>query len=344
MRTHRGEQDRARVEADKMDTARPVDVLQGEKHSNRRRLVDGEDALKVRAEAIEQVLSGALRRLPRRARVLIRGDELNSRILCFELPEKARLPILRARGAFGVAQQQRFSLPSEQLSQAIGGECAAFSVVGSDKADNRVRLETGIDDHRRHARALRLLHRSHQTPAVQRREDDALHAFADETLHDLDLLLAVIFANRALPDQGYRIAGRRKLALRAHGSRVDRLPELMCRALRNNGDLQRFPVRARCGAASVTRAAAGDRNTEHGRHGDTDKRTALHRAPCDASSSTTTVAIVLGGTAGRCSVRPVPPRSTLILCLSASKYARAGTSLIPVSSSRPSFGQSKMCA
>ena len=57
-----------------------------------------------------------------------------------------------------------------------------------------------VDDDGRDAGALRFFDRAHERAVVERSQDDAVDALAEEALDDLHLLLAVVFAQRSLPD------------------------------------------------------------------------------------------------------------------------------------------------
>ena len=76
------------------------------------------------------------------------------------------------------------------------------------------RLEGGVEDDGGNARLRGFLDRPLQGPAVERRQDDPLDALADEALDDLDLLLAVVLADRALPEDADRRPGGRELGRR----------------------------------------------------------------------------------------------------------------------------------
>src|SRR4029077_4529319 len=121
-------------------------------------------------------------------------------------------------------------------AQPVRGHAPALAIVGCHEADRDVRLETGIDDHGGHAGPLRLLHRTHQGTVVERCEHDPPDALAQEPLHDLDLLLPVVFTERPLPDDAHRRSLGRELPRRLDGAGVDALPELVRRALGDDGD------------------------------------------------------------------------------------------------------------
>ena len=118
---------------------------------------------------------------------------------------------------------------------------------------------------------LRFLDRPHQRLCVERREHDAADALAQEALDHLDLLLAIVLAERPLPDH----AGRRRPAPASSRSALTapawmRLPELVRRALRDDRDLIARLVRAR-GArrrprrVSTTRRRRTSRSARRGR-------------------------------------------------------------------------------
>src|SRR5207302_6012081 len=91
-------------------------------------------------------------------------------------------------------------------------------------------------DHGGHTGPLRLFHRSHQGAVVERGEHDAPDALTEEPLHDLHLLLAVVLAERSLPDDAHRCSLGRELARRLDRPGVDALPEFVRRALGDDGD------------------------------------------------------------------------------------------------------------
>src|SRR5919109_89003 len=68
-----------------------------------------------------------------------------------------------------------------------------------------------------------------------------------------------------------------------------------------------------------------------------------HFSSAVANSSTSTDAMVLGGTAGSRTVNPESERGMVSGCRSARRYARTGSACTPVSGSVPSRGQSNTC-
>ena len=246
---------RAVVEADEGDRAGLADVLQREQHAGGRRLVGREDAVDARREAIEQVLGRPLRRVARRAGVLVRRDHRHAREAALQLGQEARLALLRGRRSLLVAQHQDGALALQQLAHAPAGEVPALAVVGAHVAHGRMRrLERGVEDDGGNARARGFLDRPLQGPAVERREHDPLDALADEALDDLDLLLAVVLADRALPDDADRRPGGRELGGGLLGADADARPVLVRRAFRD--DRQRQGRRATRRAAPAGGALA----------------------------------------------------------------------------------------
>ena len=79
---------------------------------------------------------------------------------------------------------------------------------------------------------------THQRARIERGEHDAVDALAQEAFDDLDLLLAVVLAHRALPDEVDVDALRLVLPLRLDGAGVDALPELVRRPFRDDRQVQ----------------------------------------------------------------------------------------------------------
>ena len=153
-----------------------------------------------------------------------------------DLLEEPVFTILGAGRAFGITKQNYFAFAGQQLAQTIRRQHAALAIVGGHEADNRIRIKRRIDDHGRHVGALRFLNRAHQGAIVQRRQHDAIDALRSETFDHLDLLLAIVFAQRAFPDHSHLVARRRKLTRRFDGAGVNAFPKLMRSALGDNRD------------------------------------------------------------------------------------------------------------
>lgn len=88
-------------------------------------------------------------------------------------------------------------------------------------------VQVGIDDHDGHAGLDGALHGLDEGAGISRGEDDAADVAAGEILDDLDLLVAVVLAQRALPeDLGLDALGVEFL-LGFGGSAMDGLPEFV---------------------------------------------------------------------------------------------------------------------
>src|SRR6266496_3112176 len=260
---HRVHEDLARVEAQEHDLARLGDVLQGEEHARGGGFVDREDPLDVGAEAVEQVLRGALGGVAGGAGVLVGGDHLHPGPRLLRLLEESALAVLGARRALLVAQEQGLALASEEPAQLIARQLTPLVVVRGHEAHDLVGLEAGVDHDRGDPEALRLLHWPHQGLRVEGGEDDPVHALAGEPLHDLDLLLAVVLAEGALPDDLDRDPIHRQVLAGLHRPRVDALPELVGEALGDDRDLEGL-LRAGRGAGLLATGSKEEGQPEKG--------------------------------------------------------------------------------
>ncbi len=112
-------------------------------------------------------------------------------------------------------------------------------VVGGDESGVLLALEGRVEDDRGDAGPAGLGHRPHQGPVVERGEDQGVDAGAGQGLDDLDLLVAVVLLERALPDD-------LDAELPGGGERsgMDGFPELVGRADGDDGDPQRPAARA----------------------------------------------------------------------------------------------------
>ena len=124
----------------------------------------------------------------------------------------------------------------QKLAHSVGGQRSTFLVIGGNEADDLLRFEPGINYNRRNAGLRCLFHRTHQRMTVKRRQHNALYALADKALDHLGLLLAVILPQGALPDNVDVSPRLREVLHRLHRSRVNRLPVLVGRALRDHCD------------------------------------------------------------------------------------------------------------
>jgi hypothetical protein len=159
--------------------------------------------------------------------MLVGRDYFDVGILLLHLLKKARLALFRARRSFGITKHDHFALAAQQLSQTICPQPAPFAIVGSHETDNEIRLERRVDDHRRHAGTLRFFDRTGQGAIVQRRQHNSVYSLRGEPLDYLDLLFAIVFAQRALPDDFDFNATRRQFALGLDAAGVNALPKLM---------------------------------------------------------------------------------------------------------------------
>ena len=75
--------------------------------------------------------------------------------------------------------------------------------------------------------------RRNQRRGIERRQHDAVDALGDEILHDVDLALAIVFEQRALPVD-LDVAQLHSGGLQRPG--MHRLPEHVRRALGDHGD------------------------------------------------------------------------------------------------------------
>ena len=106
-------------------------------------------------------------------------------------------------------KHEHFAFAVQQLAHAIRGERSAFAIVSGDETDNIFRLQTRVDDDCGHTGAFGFVDGTHQRAIVERREHDAAHTLRGESFDDLNLLFAIVFAERAFPDDFYFSALRR---------------------------------------------------------------------------------------------------------------------------------------
>ena len=141
-------------------------------------------------------LVGGLRRRPG---VLVLGQERSGRgTPCSTVSRKPRSRSVGAGRAGLVADEEDPALAAEELAQAAGGQDAALVVVGGDEADVVLALEAGVDDDDRDLLAHGVLDGPDEGPVVERGQDDAVDAAADDVLDHGDLLGPVVLLLRAL--------------------------------------------------------------------------------------------------------------------------------------------------
>src|SRR5438093_39982 len=192
--------------------------------------------------------------------------------------------------------------PSSCRARPARGQLPTLVIVRGHEADDGVRLESGIDDHRGHACAPGFLDRSHQGAAVERREHDALHTLAEKPLHDLDLLLAIVLAQRPFPDDVDRRALAGELARRLDRPGMNTLPEFVRRSFGDHGDLERS-LDAGLGGAPPGAGPAAPRDPQGGdqdrrqlrRHGSSMRRTWTVWGPCTPTTRVSSMSEVRDG-------------------------------------------------
>ena len=131
---------------------------------------------------------------------------------------------------------------------------AAVVVIGGDVTDDdRFVGQSAIEDDRGNPFALGVGHRRHERRGVERRQDDAVDALRHEIADDVDLPLAIVLEQGALP-VNIDVA---EFLGRLEGAGVHRLPEHVRRALGNHGDaITPLAVRGRTGLRFAPRQPA----------------------------------------------------------------------------------------
>ena len=129
-------------------------------------------------------------------------------------------------------------MPPISAAQLVGAHLAALDVVGRDEAHDLVGGEGRVHDHGRRPRAASPPRPAGRAPSRRGGEDDPVDALARERLDDLHLLLAVVLAQRPLPEDLDGDALRGEVALGLDRTGVDRAPELVGRALGDEGDAE----------------------------------------------------------------------------------------------------------
>ena len=119
------------------------------------------------------------------------------------------------------------------IEPVAGHELAGNMRKQAEKYGTRFKLASEIT-------ALGLGDRGDQRVLVQRRQDDAVDGLDGHVVDDVDLLVSVVFLLRADPD-GLHV----EFLPGPRGPGVDRLPEIVRRALRNDRHAQPFRVRRR---------------------------------------------------------------------------------------------------
>ena len=230
----------ARIEADKLLLTREASTTQSEQHSVRRRFVRTKDTVDIGVSS-EQILARLLRHGTGRAREASRVDEFHAVRLLHRVG-KTCLSFNRARRTFLIPQHQCLALATEKFRETRSRNLATYAIVGGDETGEVLtdfRIEAGIDDDHGNAATHREPYRIDERLVVERGEDDGIDAAGDEVFDKTDLVGAIVFATRPLPDD-FDVAA--EFALSLHGARVDGFPKLVGRSLRNDGDTQLLAV------------------------------------------------------------------------------------------------------
>src|ERR1051326_276537 len=228
---------RTGIEPDHFHLApRQPDVSQSFGHGDRGRFVCAKDAVDLAPEPVQQILRDLVGSLARGARVLVRGNDFHVGILRSEHVEKSGLARLGARRADRVPKQDQVALSVEQLAHLFPRQLAALVIVRCHKADVSVGLEVRVHDDDWDLGLEGIVHGFDQRLRIQRRQHYGAHAAHHEILHNLNLLVAVVFAQRAFPDDVHFGSLPGQLALGLDRPRMDRFPKLVCRALGNDSD------------------------------------------------------------------------------------------------------------
>lgn len=144
--------------------------------------------------------------------------------------------MLRARRASQNAQKNDLALAAEKFGEATRAELAALVIVSRNRAGRCSGIERRVDDDDGDAGAHRHFGRASQRTRIQRRQHHAAHAAGDEIFHHLHLLLAIIFAQRAFPnDVGIDPFGL-QFARSFNRTGVNGFPKLVGRAFGNDRD------------------------------------------------------------------------------------------------------------
>jgi hypothetical protein len=158
--------------------------------------------------------------------MLVAGNDFDAGNF-FDRIEETGLAFFRAGGAGLVAQENDVAFAAEQFRHVFAREHAALVIVRGDKAHIFVRLQAGVHDDDGDFRTRGRIHRANQCLGVGGREHDSIHAPADEILNHLNLLVAIVLAQRPLPDDIHFHALAGEFALRFHGACMNRFPELV---------------------------------------------------------------------------------------------------------------------
>ncbi len=226
----------AGVETHKFYFTGEASVAEGEEETGGGGFIAAINAGNFAPKAAQEIFGGALGGIAGGAGVLIRGEQVNSGEILFHNLQKPFLAFFGAGRANLEAKHDHLALALKESAEVARRDAAALAVIGGDIARNRLRQERGVDDDYGDFAARCSLDRSDEGFVVEWGEDDPIDVAADKIFHDLDLLFAVIFFQRAFPDNIYRdtLVGQLEFGLFRAG--VDGFPKFMRRALRDDGD------------------------------------------------------------------------------------------------------------
>ena len=122
----------------------------------------------------------------------------------------------------------------------LRAELAAYEVVGGDVAGGHFGFEGGIDNHDGDAGADGAFGGGDEGSVIEWGEDHAVDALRNEVFDDLDLLLAVVLAEGAFPDDFDGLAFGFEFLLGFERAGVDGFPEFVAGAFGDNGDVEGF--------------------------------------------------------------------------------------------------------
>src|SRR5581483_7553109 len=222
--------------ADHFDfAARFADVAQSLGHGNGARLGDAEDAIDIIAKTVEQVLRSLIGEFDGDAGVLVGRNDFEARELRQSV-EESFFAFFGARRSDGVTEQNDIAGAVEKFGHVLGGELAPFKVVGGDIADLFVRLEPGVNNNDWNAGVHGAGDGIDKGLFVERGKHDPANVAAGEVFDYLDLLVAVVLAERAFPDHfhGRPLGGKFLFSFGRAG--VDRFPIFVGGAFGNDRD------------------------------------------------------------------------------------------------------------
>ena len=138
----------AGIEADVGDFAGEAFVDQRFHHAGGTTFVDGEDAVDIFAEFLQQALRLIEGRLLGGSGVLVGGEDFDVGEFLGDRVEETFFAVLGTFAAGAVAKEDDVALAAQSLAEFFGGEFSAMLVIGGDVADVEVGIfQTAIEDH-----------------------------------------------------------------------------------------------------------------------------------------------------------------------------------------------------